>query len=145
MAELFRDTAFGHVVRFISRKKVFTYQEERDPSLYKHFIDEKKSGYLAHHGDTNPPEDGTEPETLGGVRTREDRGEELPDVTKERRSSSPDSEKSRNGSEDVNINHASGVKVDPEKGRDRALVSWWGDNDPENPQNWSMFKKCFVT
>ncbi|EME87996.1 Benomyl/methotrexate resistance [Pseudocercospora fijiensis CIRAD86] len=145
MTDLIRDTAFGHLIRFVSRKKFLQYQEEADPSLYKYFIDEKKSGYLADHGDTNPRADGTEPETLGGIRTREERGEDLPDPEKERRSSDGDSGGQRSSSDDARINHASGVKVDPEKGRDRALVSWWGDNDPENPQNWSLFKKCFVT
>lgn len=144
MAELIRDTAFGHVLRFVSRGKLLQYEEERDPSLYTRFIDENKSGYLAHHGDTNPPEDGTEPETLGGVRTRENEFalEKPANRSQDRRSSS---EQTRVGDEDANINHVSGVKVDPEKGRDRHLVTWWGENDPENPQNWSVGKKSFVT
>lgn len=138
MTELIRDTAFGHVVRFVSRGKFLQYQEEADPSIWTKFIDEKQSGYLAHHGTTEPPEDGEEPETLGGVRTREARGEE-----EKERSDSNSSSQTR-GSEG-HVNRASGVKVDPEKGQDKAVVSWYGDNDPENPQNWSMFKKCFVT
>lgn len=144
MSELFRDTAFGHLVRFASRGKYFRYEEEIDPSLYKHFIDEKKSGYLAHHGDTNAPEDGKEPETLGGVRTREDQytGQGPPRLSTNRRSSS---EQTRVDESNGNMNHVSGVQVDKEKGRDVHLVSWWGDNDPENPQNWSLFKRCFVT
>ena len=24
-------------------------------------------------------------------------------------------------------------------------VDWYGPNDPDNPRNWSLFKKCFVT
>lgn len=138
MIELIRDTAFGHVVRFVSRGNLLQYQEERDPSLWKQFVDEKKSGYLAHHGTTDPPEDGQEPETRGGVRSREENED-----GNERRSDSRSS--SRTKVEDDNINHASGVKVDPENGKDLALVSWFGDADPENPQNWSTFKKCFVT
>jgi len=43
------------------------------------------------------------------------------------------------------INHVSGVKIDQENGRDIHLVSWYDDKDPANPQNWSVFKKCFVT
>lgn len=144
MSELFRDTAFGHLVRFASGGKLFRYQEEIDPSLYKNFIDEKKSGYLAHHGDTNPPEDGTEPETLGGVRTREDQYnlEQPSRLSTNRRSSS---EQTQVDESNRNINHVSGVQVDQEKGRDVHLVSWWGENDPENPMNWSLFKRCFVT
>lgn len=135
MAELIRDTAFGHIVRFVSRGKLLQYQEERDPSLWKKFLDEKQSGYLAHHGTTDPPEDGEEPETLGGVRTREEK-------ESEKRSDSNSSSQTGVGE---GVNRASGVKVDPEKGKDLEVISWYGDNDPENPQNWSLFKKCFVT
>ncbi|KJX93934.1 caffeine resistance protein 5 [Zymoseptoria brevis] len=133
MTELIRDTAFGHIVRFVSRGKLLQYAEERDPSIYTRYLDEKKSGYLAHHGDTNPPKDGEEPEwaALGGARTRE-----------EKRRSSSRSSRTEVGDD---VNHASGVKVDPEKGKNVDVVGWYGDNDTENPQNWGLFKKCFVT
>lgn len=142
MTELIRDTAFGHLMRFASRGKLLRYAEEKDPSLYKNYIDEKKSGYLAHHGDTNPPEDGEEPDrALGGVRTRED---QPPHPTRSVSNESSESKETK-FDDDADINHASGVKVDPEKGKDGHLVSWWGKNDSENPMNWSLFKRCFVT
>lgn len=136
MTELIRDTAFGHIVRFVSRGKFLQYQEEKDPSIWTKFIDEKQSGYLAHHGTTEPPEDGKELETIGGVRTRED-------DEKEKRSESNGSSQTRVG--EGNINRASGVKVDAEKGKDLDVVTWYNENDPENPQNWGLGKKCFVT
>ncbi|KAK3672685.1 GTPase-activating protein [Recurvomyces mirabilis] len=146
MAELFRDTAFGHFIRLITNKKAFQYPEEADPSIWTRFIDEKKSGYLAHHGDTNPPEEDVEMEGIGGVRTREDQFTLQPPANRPSMGrNSESSSRTRVGSNDVNINHASGVKVDPEKGRDRHLVTWYGDNDPENPLNWSRVKKFFVT
>jgi DHA1 family multidrug resistance protein-like MFS transporter len=122
MTELIRDTAFGHIVRFVSRGKFLQYAEERDPSIYTRYLDEKKSGYLAHHGDTNPPEDGDESglSALGGARTREERRQS-------RRASSASSQ-TQVGDD---VNHASGVKVDQEKGKDMDVVSWYGDNDPE--------------
>jgi DHA1 family multidrug resistance protein-like MFS transporter len=135
MAELIRDTAFG--LRFASRGKFLQYQEERDPSIWTKFVNEKQSGYLAHHGTTDPPEDGEEPETLGGIRTREEQ-------SNEKRSESNSSSQTRVG-EGHNVNRASGVKVDSEKGKDLEVISWYGDADPENPQNWSLPKKCFVT
>lgn len=132
MAELIRDTAFGHLVRLLSGKKLLQYPEEKDPSLWRHMIDEKKSGYMAHHGSTDPPEDGDEPERH---RQRENsNGNE-----------SDDSARTRVDGENADINHVSGVKIDQEKGRDIHLVSWYDDKDPANPQNWSVFKKCFVT
>merc|ERR1711981_422677 len=41
-------------------------------------------------------------------------------------------------------NHVSGVKIDPEKGRDVHLIDFL-PNDPENSLNWSTSKKSFVT
>ncbi|KAK3116490.1 GTPase-activating protein [Teratosphaeriaceae sp. CCFEE 6253] len=147
MTELIRDTAFGHLVRFVSRGRYLKFAEEADPSIWTRFIDEKKSGYLAHHGDGNPPEDDVEMEGIGGVRTREDQFTLQAPVARHSptRTPSDHSSQTRVASEDPQINHASGVKVDPEKGRDLHIVSWYGDDDPENPMNWSLLKKVFVT
>jgi DHA1 family multidrug resistance protein-like MFS transporter len=132
MTELIRDTAFGHLVRFLSRGKYLKYAEEADPSTWTRYIDEKKSGYLAHHGDTNPPEDGTDMEGIGGVRTREDEFTLQPPPGRHDpiRTPSESSSKTRVGDEHANINNASGIRVDSEKGRDIHLVSWYGPNDP---------------
>ena len=135
MRELLRDTAFGHLIRLVSGKRLLKFPEEADPSIWTRFIDEKKSGYLAHHGDTDPPEDGLILEGLGGVRTRENEYSLFPPPrlwNLER----VQSYNSRAGS--AVINQASGIKVDPEKGRDSHLVSWWGDNDPENVRLYSI-------
>ncbi|CAJ2504903.1 Uu.00g122970.m01.CDS01 [Anthostomella pinea] len=122
MTELIRDTAFGHLVRLVSRGKYLKYQEEADPSIWTRYIDEKKSGHLAHHGDTNPPEDGTNMEGIGGVRTRDDQFRSNSD-------SSSGTMVDKEGNEGVN--KASGMK--------------YGPDDPENPINWSTFKKVVVT
>jgi len=131
MGDLFRDTAVGHLIRLVTRNKCLQFSEEKDPSMWKNYMDEKKSGYMAHHGTTEPPEDDAQMEGIGGVRTRDGRHP------------SDSSDATRVGQEGVN--HASGVSIDPEKGRDVHIVSWYGDNDQENPQNWSLFKRCFVT
>ena len=72
MVGLIRDTAFGQIVRVASGRRYFKYPEEENHDLWKKFIDEKKSGHLAHHGSTAPPEDGEEINGLGGTRTRDD-------------------------------------------------------------------------
>ncbi|KAK3626500.1 GTPase-activating protein [Elasticomyces elasticus] len=147
MTELIRDTAFGHLVRFVSRGKYLKYQEEADPSIWTRYIDEKKSGYLAHHGDANPPEDDVEMEGIGGIRTRDDQFTLQTPATRRdpTRTSSDHSSRTRVGDENGHRNHVSGIKVDPEKGRDLHVVSWYGPDDPENPMNWSLTKKVFVT
>lgn len=137
MAELIRDTAFGHLLRFLSRGKLLQFAEERDPTIWTRYIDEKKSGHLAHHGDTNPPEDGEEINGLGGVRTREAQNTLEAPAHRASPAGSQSDQSSRTRVGDDNVNHVSGIKIDSEKGRDIHLVSWYGDDDPENPMNWS--------
>ena len=136
MTELFRDTAFGHLVRLVSRGKFFKFEEEKDPSLWKKFVNEEKSGLFAHHGHAGPHGDDSDTEdrpatTLGGVRTRDERQrlEKLEALDDHSGSSSqtrvPEKE------DGPGYNEPSGVKIDPEKGRDLFIVDWWGPNDTE--------------
>jgi hypothetical protein len=121
MKGLMRDTAFGHLVRLVSGRRFFKYSEEENHELWKQFIDEKKSANLARHGTVEPPEDDDEKEK-----------EEDDQTPRE------DSDSSSRTHVDGQVNEASGVKVDPEKGRDINLVTWYSDSDPENPQNWTV-------
>ncbi|KAJ9647931.1 GTPase-activating protein [Coniosporium tulheliwenetii] len=138
MSELIRDTVFGHLIRFISRGRLLKYAEERDPSLWKRYIDTEKSGYAAHHGTTEPQGEDSDVEE----RSAEDRSHN----TNGEQSRSSSSSGTRVGEEDgVIINQASGVEVDSEKGRDIYVVTWYGPDGPEYPMNWSHSKKSFVT
>lgn len=127
MTELIRDTAFGHLVRFLSRGRYLKFAEEADPSIWTRYIDEKKSGYLAYHGISQPPEDGFDFAALEGVRTREAQYSLFP-PERLARITSANSRRSTGQP----VNHVSGVPVDSEKGRDIHLVGWYGENDPEN-------------
>ncbi|KAK3064479.1 hypothetical protein LTS18_006856 [Coniosporium uncinatum] len=124
MKELIRDTVFGHIVRFVSGGKLLQYQEERDPSLWKQFVDKEKSGYAAHHGTVEPHRTDTRPDD---------------------HDHSPDSERTEIPDDSHTYNEVTFTRVDTEKGKDINVVSWYGEDDPENPQNWSQFKKFFVT
>jgi DHA1 family multidrug resistance protein-like MFS transporter len=146
MADLIRDSAFGHCVRFVTKGKYFQYPEEKDPELWKKYVSHEKSGYMAYHGTTSAPENAGDIDELTqahGVRSREH------------------SEASSRTVGD-GINEASGVRVDPEKGRDIHVVDWYGPDDPQvcciylrawrhiliraqNPKNWSRAKRYFVT
>ncbi|KAI8936510.1 hypothetical protein NX059_006915 [Plenodomus lindquistii] len=130
VADLIRDSAFGHVVRLVSRGKLFPYDEEKTPEIWKKYLNEKKSAYVAYHGSTEAPEEEPEElETARGLRSRERQ----------------DSETSSRTQVADGFNEASGVRVDPEKGKDVYVVDWYDENDPQNPQNWSRGKKYFVT
>jgi DHA1 family multidrug resistance protein-like MFS transporter len=114
---------------------MFKFLDERNPDIWKKLVDEKKSGYMAHHGTIEPHGDDSDLEDaqgIGGVRTREDGRTEMIDDSKP-----PMGERGNsNSSQDTRVesgphyNHASGVKVDPEKGRDVHLIDFL-DNDPE--------------
>lgn len=119
VADLIRDTAFGHIVRLVTRNKVFQYPEERDHEIWKKYANQEKSGNMARHGAVGPPENSeneTAPELASaqGVRDRE-----------------RDSRSSSQTQVAEGVNAASGVRVDPEKGRDKHVIDWYGDDDPQ--------------
>ena len=148
MLDLLRDSAFGHCVRLVTGRKYLQYPEERDHEIWKKYVSHEKSGYAAYHGHTHPPQDNAE-EALNeltqahGVRSRERHDSDTTAVGE-------------------GVNEASGVRVDPEKGKDVHVVDWYGPDDaqvclsvfvdrrivltiPWNPRNWSRGKRYFVT
>ncbi|KAF9695857.1 hypothetical protein EKO04_006252 [Ascochyta lentis] len=127
VADLIRDSPFGHIVRLVTRNKYFQYPEEKDPNLWKKYVNQEKSGYAAHHGDTSPPKEEVEElQQARGVRDREGSESSHTEVGED-------------------YNHASGVRVDQEKGKDLHVIDWFGPDDPQNPRNWSRGKRFFVT
>ncbi|KAL8832533.1 MAG: hypothetical protein Q9191_000215 [Dirinaria sp. TL-2023a] len=131
MSELIRDTVFGHCVRFITRANVLRYAEEKDPSLWKRYLHEEKTNHMAHHGHLGE-------ETIKSDESDEGNGG-LADTEP------PFNDSSSTQFERTRTTNTVGQKIDQEKGRDVNIVEWFGDDDPENPMNWSLFKKVFVT
>lgn len=131
VADLIRDSPFGHIVRAVTKNKVFQYPEEKDPELWKKYVHEEKSGHVAYHGRTEAPEDRENIEELNNARG-----------ISQREQNSRSSSQTQVGEE---YNEASGVRVDKEKGKDLNVIDWYGDDDPQNPRNWSRAKKYFVT
>ncbi|MCJ1312874.1 hypothetical protein MMC25_006550 [Agyrium rufum] len=143
MSEFFRDTVFGHLVRLVTRGKVLSYVEDRDPETWKRYVNHEASRRIAHHGHTgeHEPKDGEE--------------EEAPNQNEDRpQNTSHESSRTRIGDNDVPAvktqsstpRNIMGHRIDPEKGgRDVTMVDWYGDDDPENPMNWSTAKKFVVT
>jgi len=121
MAELFRDTTVGHLIRIATRGKVLPYLENKDPSIWQKYVSHEKTERMAHHGHTG--------EANGDE-------EQSPDTSR-----SEDSSRTRR--EDLPTNTL-GHPIDPEKGRDTNVIHF-EEGDPENPQNWSHAKKFFVT
>ncbi|EXJ92341.1 hypothetical protein A1O3_00891 [Capronia epimyces CBS 606.96] len=139
MAELFRDTVAGQLLRLITGKRILQYPEERDASIWQKYVNLEKSTNMAMHGSTDPPA----AEETGELATR------APSYDRAHRHSeqSPSSSSSSTTFEDGNglVNTVSEQKVDVENGRVADIVDWYGPDDPENPQNWSITKKILVT
>ena len=129
MADLFRDTPFGQIVRLVTQKRYFRYADERDPSVWKRYLSVEKSRAMALYG------------TLSRSRTTEEKAvseEPVENGASERISPSRTSREVQNGEIDE-------IKVDPERGRDVRVIDWYGPHDKDNPMNWSLVKKVFVT
>ncbi|CAG8977637.1 hypothetical protein HYALB_00006587 [Hymenoscyphus albidus] len=139
MRELFRDSTFGHVVRLVTRGRVLQFEEESNPSLWERYVDREKSGRMAHHGHVGEEEKGPSKETEGNY--HDGRQSEQRQTNAEDNRVSSDT---RTESNEQQRNAASGAAVDPEKGRDVTVVTWYGEHDPEHPLNWSTPKKVFV-
>jgi len=117
VSDLIRDSAFGHVVRLVSGNKLFAYAEEEDPSLLKQFLNEEKSGFAAYHGRTAAPDDDEQAQ-----RVRQSMGTNQD-------TNGNESEASSRTRIDGEFNEPSGVRIDPEKGRDLHIVDctyFWG-------------------
>ena len=52
MSELIRDTVVGHILRFLTKGRVLQYAEEKDPSLWKQYLDRDQSKNMALYGHT---------------------------------------------------------------------------------------------
>ena len=140
MTELFRDTTVGHLLRIISRQKLLPYEEDRNPAIWKRYIDKEKSGNMAHHGKVDPEEkdeeklaaNATNDGSLGTNASQQaEQGQLIGDEKRRLTSNRNSSDTRMDNRDDAQYNEVSGVRVDPEKGRDLSIVTWYSDSDPE--------------
>ncbi|KAJ5909773.1 hypothetical protein N7504_004416 [Penicillium tannophilum] len=115
--ETLRDTAFGKLVRLATRSKFMQYPEEKDTSLWTEYLKTERKDEAAS----------SMTETEGDVEDLEALG--IFTVM------SQASSRSRRMSSASTVGGAN----------QSIVISWRGDDDPENPQNWSTIKKSFVS
>ncbi|KAK5048944.1 hypothetical protein LTR84_005365 [Exophiala bonariae] len=137
MKELFRDTVAGQLLRLVTRDRILPYPEEIDPSICQKYINAEKSENMARVGSTNLPPPPPKEE--------EEKTEEQSPSSESRHPSTNSSTTNVSDTNNHGTNTASNTKVDPEKGRDAHIVDWYGPTDPDNPQNWGVVKKVWVT
>ena len=129
MGDIFRETAFGKTVRFVSRNTIFQYPEERPdfqlPSSYNH-VD----------GPPIPENDRQLAQEQSRPRTSEDEEKALDKTPGDADSSDDDS---------CNSSKEDPQPIVPSKSEDGTiLVDWYTTDDPDNPRNWTGLKKAFV-
>lgn len=107
MTTQFRDTQFGHLVRFLSGTKLFRYPDEIDPSLWKKSLQR----------------DRTSTSTPSGERSRS--LEKSKDPNNSTTACAKDCNTRDADLQDWNINRL------VEDGTDVYRVDWYGPNDPE--------------
>lgn len=122
MSELIRDTVLGHFLRLVTGKKVLLYPEEKDPEIWKKYVNKEKSANMASHGQPEAPKEDEK---------KEEKEDDSDSQSREpsRRHSSRSSSTIRDDSGQVN--EVSGRPVDSEKGQDSFVVDWYGPDDPE--------------
>lgn len=125
MSDLFRDTAFGQIVRWVTKNKVFQYPEERDPEIWTRYLDAQKSANAAKFGQTEKPEEG-EDAKVGQDVDKDEAQNALPEAGQR----TPNSRSSSRTQVGDDVNAVSGTKVDQEKGKDLHVIGWYGDDDP---------------
>lgn len=135
MSELIRDTAFGHLVRFLTKGRALQYAEEKDPSLWKQYLnrDQTKNMALYGHPGDETPEEKQERESVPVSETQSStNGNGNGKGNGNGASLSDESSQTRAGDGEHQLSSTlTGQKIDPEKGRDVTMVTWFGDNDPE--------------
>jgi DHA1 family multidrug resistance protein-like MFS transporter len=112
MSTLIQDSVVGQAIRILTKGRFFKYAEEKDPSLWQQYINLEKSGEMAHKGriagDRIPDEDvltPTQPVSRIPSTAWEHRGHRFQGLT--------------------------GVRINPEHGKDVSVVEWWDENDSE--------------
>lgn len=142
MIELFRETACGQLIRLVTRNKVLQYPEEKDPSIVERYLHKEKSANVAKYGQVEEPK----PDDDDEEKDQDDNDDNSDGKSGSETEIGDESPSNRNVQrQESHYNHASGQKIDPEKGRDVDIIDWDGPDDPENPMNWSQNKKFFVT
>ena len=133
MSDLIRDTTFGHAVRLFTRNRVFQYREEKDPKIWKQYLDREQTMNLAQFGHASlTPEEQEKKAALKSNIPGADAGVGAEGETSASSGSSEvDAEKVESTRQQQLSSTITGQAVDAEKGRDVSIIGWYGDDDPE--------------
>ena len=128
MSDLFRDTVFGHAVRLLTKGRCFQFAEEKDSSLWKQYLDRNQTKNMALYG--HPDDESSEKQERESAPVSETQS--YANANANGANLSEESSQTRAGEGEQQLSSTiTGQRIDPEKGRDVTMVTWFGDNDPE--------------
>ncbi|KAK4545422.1 hypothetical protein LTR36_002772 [Oleoguttula mirabilis] len=163
--DIFRDSAVGQIVRYITKNRVLLYPEEKTGfswaplDLILAQTDEKASIHNSilqqpHHGPYIPhgvdaevlPEDKeVDTASLATDTDIEHYEEVVATRTLTRTSTKPYTAERFDAEQALQTEHTKSIVLAPTKTADGTiLVDWYTTDDPANPQNWAMTTKSFV-
>ncbi|KAK5118537.1 hypothetical protein LTR85_008002 [Meristemomyces frigidus] len=154
MADLIRDAPLGQLLRYISRKKLFMYPEERAGfEIPIQYVIRAGAEKLAEGGSSaeSPLSAGSESadeKTLQRQVTTIDAELESLGMTrtKSKHYSLPYSSDRVAAEGQLALERTKSIPIIPQTTSDGIiLVDWYTTDDPENPHNWSSGKRGFVT
>lgn len=156
-----RDAPFGQLVRFVTRNKVFRYQEELpgfEIPWQKAALQEKEKNLIATPESATTPatevpdpdlynkEQSYDPESLHRLATlKETRTIDRASHQLTRESTRPWTAERLEAEREEAAERAQSTIIVPTKTADGiTLIDWYSTTDEENPQNWSSGKKLVV-
>ena len=156
MLDIIREAPVGQALRFISRNKLLRYPEEKpDFELPTQYVALLKGGektklpaHEAPHIDREEPhpeerEITIQPETPDDSETDLEKLETVRTIASVR--TAPYSTDRMRAEQILDMERTKSIPIAPQKTSDGIiLVDWYNTDDPENPQNWSTFKKSLV-
>lgn len=151
MSDLFRESALGQAIRFVSRNKWLQYPEEKPgfvlPPQYAALLAGKEKQQEAASDLANSQQSGAPLSPSASTSdTVAEGGEEL---KRERTAASIASGPYRDQRADIEqqaeLQRTKSEPIVPQKTNDGLiLVDWYTTDDPENPRNWSSLKKSYI-
>ena len=141
MKEIIREAALGQTLRFLSGNKLFRYPEE-EPDFVPVF--EALSAPDQNH--TSNDEEKLRGSQSPSVVSEKDGNPDLEKQQQKESPSRPSSLAAVQTQQEQDVNAASGLSIEQTlSSQGKIIVTWYGPNDPANPQNWSINKKNYIT
>ena len=142
--DIIRDSTIGLIVRFVTRNRCLLYPEER-PNFHIPSMETEKNGLQDATPESLVPDDSRPSNsTIGMNLSGMDIATQCPPRPLRRVPSQSTQPISNTNQQAVPSRRIDEELRLPEREKD-IIVDWYGLLDPENPQNWSTFKKTVVT